>query len=225
MTERAQAVGKPFEVVLGRCLVPKPSQRFESFGELREELETVFRQRTGRVVELPEKYVWAVPFWINRGYSLHSLGRYDEAVACFNKALEISPDDAPAHGSLGIALQAKGDLDGAIAEYRTALRLQPDDAATHSNLGTALRDKADLDEAIAEYRRAIRLQPELALPHYNLGNALRDKAATLSFSYLRDLEEAIAEYRVALRLQPDFTGARRNLEIALITLRTLSGRT
>jgi tetratricopeptide (TPR) repeat protein len=194
MRKRAPAVGEPLGAVIERCLAPEPSKRFASFTQLRAELEPVLHRRTGQTVKLPPVGELSAVFWANKGLSLFSLGRLEEAVACFRKSLGINPDDAAAHTNLGLALRANGDLDGAIAEYRTALRLQPDASQPHNNLGTALRDKGDLDGAIAEYRTALRLQPDDSAAHNNLGLALSDKG---------DLDGAIAEYRAALRLQPD----------------------
>ncbi|MBW9220732.1 tetratricopeptide repeat protein, partial [Methanothermococcus sp. SCGC AD-155-M21] len=36
------------------------------------------------------KYVYA---WNNKGDALYNLGKYNEAIECFNKALEIDPDN------------------------------------------------------------------------------------------------------------------------------------
>jgi tetratricopeptide (TPR) repeat protein len=214
MRKRAPAVGEPLEAVIERCLAAEPSKRFASFTQLRAELEPVLHRRTGRTVKLPPVGERDSAFWNNKGASLNSLGRHDEAVACLRKALEMDPDYAGAHNNLGSALQAKGDLDGAIAEYRTALRLRPDDALAHSNLGVALKAKGDLDGAITECRTALRLRPDDATMHSNLGVALDDKG---------DLDGAIAEHRSALRLQPDDAMAHNNLGAALQAKGDLDG--
>jgi Flp pilus assembly protein TadD len=208
MRKRAPPVGKPLQTVIEHCLAPEPSGRFVSFTQLRAELEPILHRRTGRTVELPPAGERSAAFWNDRGVSLDSLGRHDEAIACLKKALEIEPDDAVAHNNLGAALYAKGDLDGAIAEFRTAIRLQPGYAMAHTNLGNALKAKGDLDGAIAEYRAAIRLQPDRADARTNLGNALKAKG---------DLDGAIAEYRAAIRLRPDYAIAHNNLGNALST--------
>jgi tetratricopeptide (TPR) repeat protein len=55
-----------------------------------------------------------------------SQGRLDEAIVCFQKALEIKPTIAEAHYTLGFALGTKGRLDEAIRELQETLRLKPD---------------------------------------------------------------------------------------------------
>jgi eukaryotic-like serine/threonine-protein kinase len=214
MKNRVPPTGKPLEAVIERCLAPEPSRRFASFTLLRGELEPILHRRTGRTVKPPPVGERNLAYWNDKGFSLISLGRHDEAVACFRKALEIQPGFAMAHLNLGVALKGKDDLDGAIAEFRMALRLQPDYAIAHANLGGALQGKGDFDGAIAELRTAIRLQPDNADAHNNLGNTLQAKG---------DLDGAAAEFRAAIRLQPDFVTARTNLGSTLADKGDLDG--
>ena len=133
-------------------------------------------------------------------------GSCDEAVACYRRALELSPDFAEAHGNLGDAFQDQGKLDEAVACYRRALELKPDFAEAHSNLGNAFKDLGKLDEAVACYRRALELKPDYAEAHNNLGNAFKDQGK---------LAEAVACYRRALELKPNYAEAHSNLLFAL----------
>ena len=50
------------------------------------------------------------------------MGRLDEAAACHRRAVELKPDYAEAHNSLGYALKGQGRLDEAVACFRRALR-------------------------------------------------------------------------------------------------------
>ena len=179
----------------------------------------------------------------NRGVVLMSRGRTDEAVAQYQRALEIRPDFPEAHNNLGNALPRRGRIDEAIAEYEKALETRPDYADAHNNLGSALVSRGQIDEAITHCRKALEVQPDCFLAHVNLGLALAgrkrfDEAA----SHFRDalrlqpghapthcnlagalaeggrFDEAIAEYEKALRIEPDFPQARRNLD-AVASLR------
>lgn len=138
----------------------------------------------------------------NLGKALKDLGRLDDAVASYRRALEIKPDFANAHYNLGNALLALGRLVNAVASHRRALEIKPDFAEAHSDLGNALRDLGRLDDAVASYRRALEIQPDFANAQNNLGNALND---------LGRVDEAVASYRRALEIQPDFTKAHSNL--------------
>ena len=63
--------------------------------------------------------------YYNKGIALRNLEKYDEAIACYDKAIELEPDNAAAYYNKGIALQKHGNLDEAIEAYDEALKLDP----------------------------------------------------------------------------------------------------
>src|SRR5207237_122306 len=86
--------------------------------------------------------------------------KYDLAEIAARKAIDLEPDSAAAHRTLGNALYHQGKFKEAVASHREATRLAPTDAWSHHYLGRALQANGQLDEAIAAYRRALELQPE-----------------------------------------------------------------
>jgi tetratricopeptide (TPR) repeat protein len=146
----------------------------------------------------------------NLGNALLKLGREDEAVAHFQKALELNPDFAEAHNNLGNFLFQKGDVDEAMARYQKALELKPDYAIARYNLGNTLIKKGDLDEAMAQFQMALQINSDYAEAHNNLGYALIQK---------RSVAEAITHFQKALQINPDYADARKNLSNALIQIR------
>ena len=61
-----------------------------------------------------------------------------EAMAQFDEALRLKPDDPEAHLDLGVVLAGQGKIREAIAQYSAALRSKPDYPRAHLNLGAAL---------------------------------------------------------------------------------------
>jgi protein O-mannosyl-transferase len=129
-------------------------------------------------------------------------GRVDEAIAHYETALRLHPNDnetqyhlSPAllHNGLGNALRRQGRLDEALAHYRKAVDLRDDLADAHSNLAALLAQRGQTSEAIAQYEKAIAIPPEDAASHLNL-------AALLSQSGRDD--QAIVHYRRALQIAP-----------------------
>ena len=53
------------------------------------------------------------------------MGRSEEALKSFRRAVVLAPNHPDAHFGLAHALDALGRLDAAIEEYRDTLRLQP----------------------------------------------------------------------------------------------------
>ncbi len=57
----------------------------------------------------------------NLGNTCQELGRPEQAIAYFERALRLRPDAIELHNNLGTALQDAGRIDEAIASYRKAL--------------------------------------------------------------------------------------------------------
>lgn len=141
------------------------------------------------------------------------IGRVDEAIEYYRRALDIEPNYARAHCGLAIALELKnnpptgpGALDRANEHYVKALQIDPNYPEAHSGLGRTLTADKRLDEAIWHYRQAIRLEPDLVYAHCGLGIALHLQGK---------LDEAISHYREALRIDRDHVEANSSLACAL----------
>jgi serine/threonine protein kinase len=77
--------------VVERCLRPKAAERYVSFGELRRALEPILERGTGKKLEVPQMREKTAVFWTNKGASLAALGRREEAINCYDRALAIDP--------------------------------------------------------------------------------------------------------------------------------------
>ena len=132
-----------------------------------------------------------------------------EALAHFEAAVRLKPDNAEMHNHLGSVLaRIPGRQAEAIAEYETALRLSPNFPYTHANLGIALMEiPGRLPEALDQLDTAVRLKPDYAEAHHMRGCALARIPGREP--------EAIAAYETALRLDPAIPEAHTNLAIAL----------
>ena len=90
-----------------------------------------------------------------------NLQRWDEAIAEYEQAVRLDPDNAWCHNRLGFALAWKGGRDDeAIAHTREAVRIDPNEGWFHYCLGFALDRTDRFDEAVAELQEAMRLLPE-----------------------------------------------------------------
>lgn len=153
----------------------------------------------------------------NLGSALLHLGRANEAIEQFEKALAIHPRYAEAHVDFGNALLLQQRPHDAIFHYQEAIKLQPPLGNAHYNLGTTLLQLGRLDEAIESLTHAAALQPQSAMPALNLGNAFLQK---------NDLQNATTYYQKAIALQPDLADAHSNLGLVLMqTDRAADART
>ena len=135
------------------------------------------------------------------------LGKYEEAIACFNKAVELKPDYAEVYYNLALARENLKQHEEAVANYNKAIALKHDYAQAHTNLGNVLNKLGKYEEAIASHNKAIELNPGAAEAYTNRGVALNT---------LRRHEEAIASHNKAIELNPGAAEAYNNLGVALL---------
>jgi tetratricopeptide (TPR) repeat protein len=202
------SVDGPLGRVMGRCLAYRPSQRYANFMELRKALEPLYHGLTGRSVEVPRIDKTAA-FWNAKGGSLAALGRYDEAIRCYEKALEIDPRETAAWNNKGISLDALGQYDEALRCCEKALEIDPPYAAAWINKGNSLRNLGRYVEAIRCCEKALEINPLNAAAWNNKGNSLDS---------LGRYNEAIRCYEKALEIDPRFAKAWYNKGTSLRSL-------
>ena len=96
----------------------------------------------------------------NLGEALHEQGKTDEAIARFQKALEINPNQASVHSSLAVALLEKGHPQESLAHLQSALAIDPRNEDAHYNMGNTLLALGRGSEAVSHYSRALELNPD-----------------------------------------------------------------
>lgn len=92
------------------------------------------------------------------GFEHAADGRFEEAVACYRRAIELHPDYAIAWNALSMALRQRGELDAAIEAGQRLAELEPDDPLSHTNLSILYQNKGMIPEAEDEKALAMRLQ-------------------------------------------------------------------
>jgi tetratricopeptide (TPR) repeat protein len=120
-------------------------------------------------------------------------GDYEEAIASYDKALEIKPDYYEVWGNRGVALNDLGKYEEAIASYDKVLEIKPDKHEVWYNRGIALINIGRNEEAIASYDKVLEIKPDKHEAWYSRGVVLGNLAR---------YEEAIASYDKALEIKP-----------------------
>ena len=88
------------------------------------------------------------------GESYRLAGRYEEAIAEYEKSLEQSPDDLLTHVYLAIIYIALGREQEARAEAAEVLRIDPGFTLGHFSKTLPYKNQSDIDFAIASLRKA-----------------------------------------------------------------------
>ncbi len=110
--------------------------------------------------------------YIEKGWSLISLGDYQGAIQALGKALELSPDDPQAQSQLGWALMLHGDYDDALGTFQRVLMKEPANSLARINVGYICLKKHIFGEAIEHLSKTIRLDNDkkaTLYAHYYLG--------------------------------------------------------
>lgn len=134
----------------------------------------------------------------SRGDIFYSSGRYEQAIADYDRAITLKPNDAAAYNNRACAYNSSRHYDEAIADATRALQLRPNYAAAYYNRGNAYYFTGACDKAIADYDAAIQLKPEDAAAYKDRGSA---------YAYLGRYEQAIADYTHAVQLDPAYADA------------------
>lgn len=158
------------------------------------------------------------------GESLAAKGDIVEAAACFDRALDLDPEDLQARNNLGIARAELGDLTGAAEHFRAVLRKDPRHTDALANYGRLLVSTGDVQEGIDHLRRALELKPDHAAARETLTAVelalhapspldLNDRGILLAQQ--GKLDEAIALFRQAVQADPTLVASHYNLAVAL----------
>jgi tetratricopeptide (TPR) repeat protein len=176
----------------------------------------------------------------NLGTALLNQGRRDEALATFDKAVQLEPDNADLWGNLGHALADMGRGAEAILSLQHALALDPKHWDAAHKVGLLLHQSGRIEEALVYCNLHEAMPPDQvqtlqmrALAMYiqdRFEDSLRDieRAHALdpanaeicnhAGACLRRLgreQEALAWFDLAIGLRPDFLAAYRNKAFAL----------
>ena len=138
----------------------------------------------------------------NSGLAWHGFkspaGALPKAYLAARKAVEIDPQSAEAHASLGLVLSHRWDWAGAEAEFKRALELDPQYANAHHWYGDYLSMRGRHDDAVSEARRAVELDPV---------NLMISTWMGLRYYMAHDYTAAIKQNRESVELDPNFAAA------------------
>lgn len=108
--------------------------------------------------------------WFQRGLDLEETGAPPEqAVAAYEKALELNPLAAGALVNLGTIEYRRNRFKEAERYYRKAIEVDPKYSLAQFNLGNLFDEMGDTRRAFEYYEKALRLDPGYADAHFNLG--------------------------------------------------------
>ena len=184
--------------IIRRCLEKDARQRYQTFGELRQDLAAVLKSEFGEVfVPPPVRELEAWEF-CNKGAALAALGQEDQALICYDEALQLAPQFTHAWNNKGASLKKAGRYAEALDCFDEAIRIDPRFPLAWGNKGDCLNSLNKFSEALSCLDRALRLDSKSAGLWLNKGNI---------FLGLGRMDEASQCFENALRLNPNYAAA------------------
>lgn len=151
--------------------------------------------------------------WQEKGVKLIELGKYKEAIECFDKAISENSSDYRALINKGQALYALCSYEEALKCYDKALLLKPSDGKALYNKGLALLAMKRYDEAKEAFVGGERLgkwpNPLRSANSSNSSTAASDKSRQAS-SPVTTVTTGSRESRDTYRIAIDWTSVNRN---------------
>jgi tetratricopeptide (TPR) repeat protein len=136
--------------------------------------------------------------WLNKGNKLHHKNHYEEAIACFDKAIKLNSKNIDAWYYKGYSLVKMRQHEEAIACFDKTIELNQEYVTAWNGKGYSLTKLYQYEEAMTCFDEAIKLNSENADAWYYKGDLL---------SELRRDEEAIACFEKSIGLNSKYIDA------------------
>jgi tetratricopeptide (TPR) repeat protein len=187
------AEGIVLPIVL-HCVEPDPAARPRDLAALRAELASAYTKLTGRPAPAPATALrMGAPEWDDKGRALANLGRLEEAIVCYDRALGLEPGDPGTLNNRAKALGELGRYDEALKCWERALAAAPTLAILWGNKALLLATLERYDEALDCYEHALALEPKDHMVWLGRGIALaaleRHLEALASFEHGLELTD------------------------------------
>jgi tetratricopeptide (TPR) repeat protein len=108
-----------------------------------------------------------------RAEALHALGKHDEAIADYTRAISLAPRDMTAYSNRAALYLASERLDLAIADLTKVIGSEPANGTALYNRGVAYQRTGKDDKALNDFRAAAGLTPPFAPAQLALDTLIR----------------------------------------------------
>ncbi len=151
--------------------------------------------------------------YLDRAQAWERLKKFDKALADYEKAVELEPDNPEYFKELGRAYYTQASPDGwaprakdateqAERAFSKAIKLDPNDAGAYVQRAQAYESLHKFEQALVDYEKAVELEPENAQRHSTLAYFL----AGVTPATFRDHDRALHHAKEAIRLDPKNAG-------------------
>jgi tetratricopeptide (TPR) repeat protein len=131
-----------------------------------------------------------------QGWNYNEKKQYQQAIAEYDKAIQLRANLASAHNNRGIAYKGLGNLEAALRDYDEAVQIDPSYALGYENRAYAHLLRNQLDEAMTDATASIRLNGKRARSYWIRAGAYEEK---------QQWTEVVADCTTAIGLDPKYS--------------------
>ena len=154
-----------------------------------------------------QKFSAEVKARFDQGVTLYDAGQYNEALAEFNAALEVDPNQPGILARVGDCYLRLDRNEAALEAYDKALVLDPGDASLYAQKGVVLGRLGKASESQDMFKRSAELDPKGAAQNfYNLGVTLVNA---------NDMDKAADAFKQSIAADPNYAESYYLLGISL----------
>lgn len=192
---------KPLNTLLSCCLAKQREQRFGTVSELLQQLILIYKHQFGAA---PREAIilggseFTATDYNNRGCTFHSLGRHNEALTDFDRAIHLDPLVANAYSNRGNVYRSLRQYNKALADFDGAIQLDPTFPLPYVGRGAVYQELRRYDQAMSDYNHALQLDPNFTQVYTQRG---------FTYESMLRFDEALADHNKAIQLNQDLVEA------------------
>jgi tetratricopeptide (TPR) repeat protein len=198
---------KPLFDIVSKCMAKQPDDRYVDFTQVKKEFTQIYMLLYNENPSLPKKGIELNFIELNnKGVSLNKLNHYQEALDCYDKALEINPNFSILWCNKGSTYEKLNCNQKAIECCDKALEINPKNSQAWCNKSSALGNLNRNQEALECCDKALENDSHFSLSWYNKGSTLGN---------LKRYQEALECYDKTLEIDPKYSQAWFNKGLVL----------
>jgi tetratricopeptide (TPR) repeat protein len=160
---------------------------------------------------MPKMMMQSAEYYFKQGNTFYFEGQYEEAIASYDKALELNSGNSDAWNNRGVALANLKRYEEAITSYDKALKLNSGNSDAWNNRGVTLANLKRYEEAITSYDKALEFNSDFFYTWFNRAccHGLQGKVEE-TINALKKATELNSICREKAKTDPDFDKVRQD---------------
>jgi tetratricopeptide (TPR) repeat protein len=196
---------REFEAAVPASTQEKPTpEKLSQIEELRRRIEDLQDL-------MPKMMMQSAEYYFKQGNTFYFEGQYEEAIASYDKALELNSGNSDAWNNRGVALANLKRYEEAITSYDKALKLNSGNSDAWNNRGVTLANLKRYEEAITSYDKALEFNSDFFYTWFNRAccHGLQGKVEE-TINALKKATELNSICREKAKTDPDFDKVRQD---------------